>query len=139
MLYDSVPGGTGYLHQLLANEAKTLVEVFRLGTDPFGRLFLQCRSGERRLLPMRLPISPGSGDGACVARSGQSDFGSSWSRNLDQLERVASIADIYINPNFDSELEARFIESLRRLSGQGGLAVRQAGAGYCSGKVWIFA
>jgi len=41
--------------------------------------------------------------------------------NIDQMERVKSISDIYINPNFDSELEARFIESLRRLSGQGGL------------------
>jgi DEAD/DEAH box helicase domain-containing protein len=41
--------------------------------------------------------------------------------NLDQLERVTSISEIYINPNFDSELEARFIESLRRLSGVGGL------------------
>src|SRR5262249_35579907 len=41
--------------------------------------------------------------------------------SLDQLEQVESISDIYINPNFDSELEARFIEGLRRLSGQGGL------------------
>lgn len=41
--------------------------------------------------------------------------------SLDQLEQVASISDIYINPNFDSELEARFIEGLRRLSGHGGL------------------
>jgi DEAD/DEAH box helicase domain-containing protein len=37
------------------------------------------------------------------------------------MERVASIADIYINPNFDSELEAKFIESLRRLGNQAGM------------------
>jgi DEAD/DEAH box helicase domain-containing protein len=30
LLYDSVPGGTGYLHELLANEAQTLVELLRL-------------------------------------------------------------------------------------------------------------
>jgi DEAD/DEAH box helicase domain-containing protein len=29
LLYDSVPGGTGYLHQLLAQDATTLVEVFK--------------------------------------------------------------------------------------------------------------
>jgi DEAD/DEAH box helicase domain-containing protein len=29
--------------------------------------------------------------------------------NIDQMERVASISEIYINPNFDSELESRFI------------------------------
>jgi DEAD/DEAH box helicase domain-containing protein len=43
------------------------------------------------------------------------------SDNLAHLERVASVSDIYINPNFDSELEAKFIESLHRLSGKGGL------------------
>src|SRR5262249_33992510 len=30
VLYDSVPGGTGYLHQLLAEQAKTLMEALRL-------------------------------------------------------------------------------------------------------------
>jgi DEAD/DEAH box helicase domain-containing protein len=37
---------------------------------------------------------------------------------LDQLEKVTSVADIYVNPNFDSELESKFIESLRRLGGK---------------------
>jgi DEAD/DEAH box helicase domain-containing protein len=41
--------------------------------------------------------------------------------SLGQLERVKTISDIYINPNFDSVLEARFIESLKKLSGSGGL------------------
>jgi DEAD/DEAH box helicase domain-containing protein len=40
---------------------------------------------------------------------------------LDQLERVKTISDIYINPEFDSVLESRFIESLKRMSGVGGL------------------
>lgn len=39
--------------------------------------------------------------------------------SLDQLERVQTISDIYINPNFDSVLEARFIECLKRLGGVG--------------------
>lgn len=33
MLYDSVPGGTGYLHQLLAQDAKTLADVLRKALD----------------------------------------------------------------------------------------------------------
>ncbi len=41
--------------------------------------------------------------------------------SLGALERVKTISDIYINPNFDSVLEARFIESLKKLSGVGGL------------------
>jgi DEAD/DEAH box helicase domain-containing protein len=40
---------------------------------------------------------------------------------LASLERVKTISDIYINPNFDSVLEARFIESLKKMSGVGGL------------------
>lgn len=40
---------------------------------------------------------------------------------IDQLERVKTISDIFINPNFDSPLEARFIEALRRLGGKAGL------------------
>jgi DEAD/DEAH box helicase domain-containing protein len=39
----------------------------------------------------------------------------------DQVERVPTIADIFINPHFDSALEARFIEALRHLSGCEGL------------------
>jgi DEAD/DEAH box helicase domain-containing protein len=41
--------------------------------------------------------------------------------SLGSLERVKTISDIYINPNFDSVLEARFIESLKKLGGVGGL------------------
>jgi len=41
--------------------------------------------------------------------------------SLASLERVKTISDIYINPNFDSVLEARFIECLKKLSGVGGL------------------
>jgi DEAD/DEAH box helicase domain-containing protein len=41
--------------------------------------------------------------------------------SLDQLEKVPTISDIFINPNFDSALEARFIESLRRIGGTNGL------------------
>src|SRR5262249_44396294 len=33
MLYDSVPGGTGYLHQLLAQDARTLGDVLRMAYD----------------------------------------------------------------------------------------------------------
>jgi DEAD/DEAH box helicase domain-containing protein len=32
MLYDSVPGGTGYLHQLLAHDAGTLADVLRMAS-----------------------------------------------------------------------------------------------------------
>jgi DEAD/DEAH box helicase domain-containing protein len=120
MLYDSVPGGTGYLHELLANEAQTLVELLRLALahlcacscnadaekDGCYRCVYQYRLGRAMAL---------------VSRDRARLLLEQLVEKLGQLQRVASVADIYINPNFDSELEARFIESLRRLSGVGGL------------------
>jgi DEAD/DEAH box helicase domain-containing protein len=120
LLYDSVPGGTGYLHQLLTDEAKTLVKVFRLSLTHL----ISC------------PCNSDPGKDGCYGCVYQYRLGRAMdlvSRDraraileqlvgkLDELERVASISDIYINPNFDSELEARFVESLRRLSGEAGL------------------
>lgn len=120
LLYDSVPGGTGYLHQLLANQAKTFVEVIRLALkhlvdcpcnadpekDGCYRCVYQYRLG--RVM-------------ALVSRDRARAILEQLIGSLDQLERVPSVSDIYINPNFDSELEAKFIEGIRRLSGLAGL------------------
>lgn len=121
LIYDSVPGGTGYLHELLADGAETLINVIRLAlehikactchTDPDKdgcyRCVYQYRLGR---------------DMALVSRSRAQDILEAIEGNLDQLEKVATVADIYVNPNFDSDLEAKFIESLRRLGGKNGLA-----------------
>ena len=120
MLYDSVPGGTGYLHQLLAQDAGTLADVLRMALvalnacscnqdpekDGCYRCLYQYRLGRSMELVSR-----------DMAKAVLSDLVAS----LDQLERVKTISDIYINPNFDSVLEARFIESLPRLGSVGGL------------------
>lgn len=120
MLYDSVPGGTGYLHELLANEAKTLIEVFRLALTHLTGC--SCNADAEKDGCYRCVYQYRLGRAmALVSRDRARAILEQLVENLDQLERVASISDIYINPNFDSELEARFIESLRRLSGQGGL------------------
>jgi DEAD/DEAH box helicase domain-containing protein len=120
MLYDSVPGGTGYLHQLLAQDAGTLAQVLRLALDALT----QCACNQapekdgcyRCLYQYRLgrTMEKVSRD---IAKAVLTELVAS----LDQLERVATISDIYINPNFDSVLEARFVESLKRLGGVGTL------------------
>jgi len=120
MLYDSVPGGTGYLHELLANDAKTLVEVLRLALAHLAAC--SCNADPEKDGCYRCVYQYRLGRAmALVSRDRARTILEQLVENLDQLERVASISDIYINPNFDSELEARFIESLRRLSGKGGL------------------
>ena len=120
MLYDSVPGGTGYLHQLLTNEAKTLVEVLRLALSHLAAC--SCNADPEKDGCYRCVYQYRLGRAmALVSRDRARAILEELIGNLDQLERVTSISEIYINPNFDSELEARFIEGLRRLSGQGGL------------------
>jgi len=114
MLYDSVPGGTGYLHQLLAGEAGTLSDVLRMALeslvncgcnadaekDGCYRCLYQYRLGRKMELVSRNQ-----------ARAVLTELVSS----LGQLEQVKTISDIFINPNAGSVLETRFIESLRRL------------------------
>ncbi|WP_175770185.1 DEAD/DEAH box helicase [Burkholderia anthina] len=122
MLYDSVPGGTGYLEELLEQGAKTLGDVLRMALhavtacscnedpekDGCYRCVFQYRLGRNMELVSR-----------DMAKSVLGELVGS----LDKLQSLETISDIYINPNFDSVLEARFLEGLKRLSGIGGLPV----------------
>jgi DEAD/DEAH box helicase domain-containing protein len=120
LLYDSVPGGTGYLHQLLAQDATTLIAVFTQALEALT----QC--------PCTLEAEK-DGCYRCLYQYRQGRVMELLSRDrarevltelvnaADQLERVPTIADIFINPNFDSALEGRFIAALRHLSGVEGL------------------
>lgn len=118
MLYDSVPGGTGYLHQLLAHDAGTLTEVLKMAlravsecgchADPEKDGCYRCVFQYRLGRSMEL-----------VSRDTAKLVLTELVGALGQLERVETISDIFINPLFDSVLEARFVESLKRLSGVG--------------------
>ena len=120
LLYDSVPGGTGYLHELLADEAKTLVEVFRMALSHVAGC--SCNADPEKDGCYRCVYQYRLGRAmAHVSRDRARAILEQLVGCLDQLEKVKTVADIYVNPNFDSELEARFIEGLRRLGGKGGL------------------
>ncbi|MBK6716706.1 MAG: DUF1998 domain-containing protein, partial [Burkholderiales bacterium] len=120
MLYDSVPGGTGYLHQLLAHDAKTLADVLRMALDALTGC--ACNQDPEKdgcyrcLYQYRLGRSM-----ELVSRDNAKSVLTELVGTLPSLERVKTISDIYINPNFDSVLEARFIESLKKMSGLAGL------------------
>lgn len=120
LLYDSVPGGTGYLEQLLSQDAQTLTDVLKMARDALHGCACTANPDKdgcyRCLYQYRLGRSM-----AKVSRRRALDVLDELLGKLDQLEQVKSISDIYINPNFDSALEARFIESLKRLGGKGGL------------------
>ena len=120
LLYDSVPGGTGYLHQLLANEAATLRDVIRMAhaalhacpcnqdpeKDGCYRCLYQYRLGRKMTL---------------VSRERAKEVLDELVGSLDQLERVPTISDIYIDPKVDSELERNFLRALKKISNVGEL------------------
>lgn len=112
-LYDTVPGGTGYLKQLMRSE-KPLIQVFELALnilkscpcnrDPDKDGCYQCLYAYRRSYHM-------SG----TSRQTAVDMLSEILKYKEQLIRTDSLKDIQVNALFDSELEARFIEALRRV------------------------
>ncbi len=120
LLYDSVPGGTGYLEQLLSEDAQTLTDVLKMARDALHACACNVNPDKdgcyRCLYQYRLGRSM-----EMVSRRRAMEVLDELLSKLDQLEQVKSISDIYINPNFDSALEARFIESLKRLGGKGGI------------------
>jgi DEAD/DEAH box helicase domain-containing protein len=120
LLYDSVPGGTGYLEQLLSEDAQTLTDVLKMARDALHAC--SCNQNPEKdgcyrcLYQYRLGRSM-----AMVSRRRAAEVLDELLGKLDQLEQVKNISEIYINPNFDSALEARFIESLKRLGGKAGI------------------
>lgn len=120
VLYDSVPGGTGYLHQLLAQDAGTLCDVLRLALqslnecscnkDPEKDGCYRCLYQYRLGRMMEL-----------VSRERAKQVLEELVASLDHMEKVPTISDIYINPNFDSVLERTFLESLSKLNKANGM------------------
>ncbi|MBU1282126.1 MAG: DEAD/DEAH box helicase [Gammaproteobacteria bacterium] len=117
MLYDSVPGGTGYLHQLLSQDAQTLSDVLRMASEQLNSC--RCNAEPDKdgcyscLYQYRLGRAMNQ-----VSRDCARDILDELLGSLDMLERVDCISDIEINPQFDSLLESRFIASLPRLGSE---------------------
>ena len=117
LIYDSVPGGTGYLHNLLADQADALTEVlaaahavirdcacqFEEDVDGCYQCVFHYRQGRNRKHISRataLELLKALVDG---------DF---------ERSRVNSLSELYINPDFGSELERRFLPALKALGGE---------------------
>ena len=125
LLYDSVPGGTGYLHQLLSQDAQTLGEVLTLAHAAIQSCTCQADPEKEGCYRCVYQYRQGRAM-AQVSRKTALEILGGLVGALDKLERIKSISEIFINPQFDSVLESRFVESLRRLGGaQGDAATRR--------------
>ncbi|PCM45933.1 DEAD/DEAH box helicase [Marinobacter sp. ANT_B65] len=125
VLYDSVPGGTGYLHELLS-KAEHMQSVFRMAYDVMDGC--DCYDGTmdgcyRCLLEYRnaYGMESTSKELALEMLKDIVDAGHQWVQDTHSLSALAA------NPWIDSELEARFPEALAAFSGHesvGGEKVR---------------
>ena len=114
VIYDSVPGGTGYLKQLLQNE-NALVEIFEKALSVMEKC--SCKNDSTK-------------DGCyhCLYAYSQSNSIGSISRNTairlvksilsgkKNIKKIQKLDIISANSLFDSELERKFIECLPLLS-----------------------
>ena len=113
VLYDRVPGGTGYLKQLMRSE-QPMLEVFELALDALRSCSCNQEPGNdgcyRCLYAYRSSYNM-----AETSRDTAIELLTEILRHREQLVKTETLRNIKVNVLFDSELEARFIEALRRL------------------------
>lgn len=113
VVYDSVPGGTGYLKELMRDPAP-LFEVLRLALE--GIQGCSCAADESRDGCYRCLYGyHNSSERKNVSRRTAAGLLQEILGHQAELKPVATIGDVVaMNSLFDSELERRFIEALRR-------------------------
>ena len=114
MLYDTVPGGTGYLKQMM-NDPGRVMNIFRIAHDAI----VQCECNAD-------PLKDGcyrcvyayrrSYDMASTSRNTALDVLNAILDEAENLREVPGLRSIKVNPLLESELEARFVEALGRLA-----------------------
>ena len=113
VIYDSVPGGTGYLKELM-RDASPMFEVFKLALETLTTC--GCNSDEHKDGCYHCLYGyHNSYERKHVSRRTASRLLAEIVQHQDALKPVKTIGDVVANNSlFDSELERRFIEALRR-------------------------
>jgi DEAD/DEAH box helicase domain-containing protein len=112
VLYDTVPGGTGYLKQLMRSP-EPLMEVFEAALnalsacgcnqDPEKDGCYRCLYAYRTSFNM-----------AATSRNAAIELLDEILKHREKLIRIDTLRNVQVNALFDSELEARFVEALQR-------------------------
>ena len=112
MLYDSVPGGTGYLQDLMQSP-QALVDVFRLAYERMTAC--SCNQELEKDGCYRCLYAYRNSYGMeTTSRTAAVEMLGWILDDAEQFEVIESIADIQVNPVFESELEKLFISSLAK-------------------------
>ena len=111
VIYDSVPGGTGYLKQLM-HEKDALIDIFEKALHVMENC--ACKDDPQKdgcyhcLYAYRQSQQIGN-----ISRSAAVRMLKSILSGKDNVQRIDKINNIPVNPLFDSELEQRFMEAIR--------------------------
>jgi len=112
VLYDGVPGGTGYLKELMRQPAN-LMRVFAFAYDVLANC--GCRDDPEKDGCYRCLLAyRGRHDQENTSRSAAMRLLSQILAHRDDLKSTERLSQIRLNRLLESELEARFIEALRR-------------------------
>ncbi len=117
VIYDSVPGGTGYLKQLM-NDDKALLKIFESALNKMKTC--TCNSDPDKdgcyhcLYAYRQNQNMGN-----ISRRTAVKLLQSIVNGAKTLEKIKGLNTISVNSMFDSELERRFIEAFKQLNTEG--------------------
>jgi DEAD/DEAH box helicase domain-containing protein len=112
VLYDGVPGGTGYLKELM-RDPKQLHDVFQMALDTM--LKCDCQKDENKDGCYRCLLSyRGRHFKGRASRTAAITLFESILREWSKLKRTERLEKIRLNRLLESELEASFLEALRR-------------------------
>jgi len=111
VLYDMVPGGTGYLKELMQNE-KPLMDVFQMALDALKACGCN-QDSEKDGCYRCLYAYRNNYERNNTSRDTAVEVLSEILKYRDRLVKTDSLKNLKINPLLDSELEGLFIEALR--------------------------
>ncbi|ABK43864.1 DEAD/DEAH box helicase domain protein [Magnetococcus marinus MC-1] len=113
VLFDTVPGGTGYLKQLMRSP-EPLMDVFALALD--GLQGCGCNDDATKDGCYRCLFAyRNSYDMAETSRDTAVELLKEILEQRENLIKIDGLKSVSVNALFDSELEARFIEAIRRI------------------------
>lgn len=116
VIYDSVPGGTGYLKQLM-NEEGSLIDIFERALQKLEQC--SCKEDPQKdgcyhcLYAYRQSQNIGN-----ISRSTAIRILKSILSGKDNLTKIEKLANIPVNSLFDSELERRFVEAVAQMGNE---------------------
>ena len=116
VIYDSVPGGTGYLKQLM-NEQGSLIDIFDRALQKLEKC--TCKEDPQKdgcyhcLYAYRQSQNIGN-----ISRSTAILILKSILSGKDNLTKIEKLNNIPVNSLFDSELERRFVEAIAQMGNE---------------------